>query len=168
MTKSVAAQKKKAIAPKKAKANSKKTAAAAPKPQPTTEKPATAVKKAQSTYEYWSVDHLNKRSIHNQICENIISSVASADFKDGDKLPAIREMSEYVGVNLNTTAKAYRELTVSGVLYSRRGKGVFVAEGGQKAAAALCEARLKELMTEALDIAECIGMSGKKLLNLGE
>jgi GntR family transcriptional regulator len=46
----------------------------------------------------------------------------------GEQLPAVRVLAEALVVNPNTVARAYQELIRDGLLESRSGIGVFVAE----------------------------------------
>ncbi len=48
--------------------------------------------------------------------------------KIGEQLPAVRTLAEILVVNPNTVARSYQELIRDGVLESRAGRGVFVAE----------------------------------------
>lgn len=77
-----------------------------------------------------SVNIYSSVSVYAQI-ENLIQfRIASGRLKPGERLPSVRELSEKLGVNPNTVAKAYRDLEVMGLLYTRRGMGVYVrAEG---------------------------------------
>ena len=45
-------------------------------------------------------------------------------------MPPVRKLAEKLLVNPNTVARAYRELETEGVLLTRRGSGVFVADNG--------------------------------------
>ncbi len=46
----------------------------------------------------------------------------------GDQLPTVKALSEYLGVNPNTVAKAYFRLRERGYVESMPGMGVFVSE----------------------------------------
>ena len=54
----------------------------------------------------------------------------------------MNELSGRLGVNANTVVKAYRDLSVVGILYSLRGKGVFVKDGANEASEAWCRSRI--------------------------
>src|ERR1700753_1363325 len=49
----------------------------------------------------------------------------------GDQLPPVRTLAETLVINPNTVARAYQELIREGLLESRAGRGVFVAERRQ-------------------------------------
>ncbi len=67
--------------------------------------------------------------IYLQIINQIKYMVASGRLTPGDKLPPVRKLAEQLLINPNTVARAYRELETAGVLNTRQGSGVFVAEG---------------------------------------
>jgi GntR family transcriptional regulator len=48
--------------------------------------------------------------------------------KEGDKLPAVREVVTMVAINPNTVVKAYRELENQGFIEKRTGIGTFVCK----------------------------------------
>ena len=80
-------------------------------------------------------------------------SIASGKLKDGDQLPSVRELSEWLDANPNTVAKAYRDLEIMGLVYTHRGMGVYINKGvqGQCRAKARAEivARAFEICSEA-------------------
>jgi GntR family transcriptional regulator len=66
--------------------------------------------------------------IYQQLTEQICAAIARGRLRPGDRLPSVRELSQSVVVNPNTVARAYTELEREGVLYTRPGMGVFVAQ----------------------------------------
>jgi len=66
--------------------------------------------------------------IYRQIIQHIRRSVILGHLKLGEQLPAVRVLAESLVVNPNTVARAYQELIRDGLLESRSGVGVFVAE----------------------------------------
>ena len=76
--------------------------------------------------------------IYLQIADAVRSAVASAVYRPGEALPSLRAMAIELQVNPNTVQRAYDELEREGLVYSQRGKGLFVAEQG--AASAQCHA----------------------------
>ncbi len=66
--------------------------------------------------------------IFRQIVQQIQRAVALGQLAVGQQLPAVRVLAEILVVNANTVARSYQELIRDGVLESRSGRGVFVAE----------------------------------------
>ncbi len=73
------------------------------------------------------LDYKSGRSIHDQITDGIRELIISGVLMENDKLPSVRELSVSLTVNPNTVQKAYKELELTGVIYSVQGKGNFVA-----------------------------------------
>jgi GntR family transcriptional regulator len=66
--------------------------------------------------------------IFRQIVQQIHQAVALGRLQIGEQLPAVRTLAEELVINPNTVARSYQELIREGVLESRSGRGVFVAE----------------------------------------
>jgi len=50
----------------------------------------------------------------DQIAEGIRLKIAAGEVRPGDELPPVRQLAADLGVNLNTVARAYRELEEAG------------------------------------------------------
>ena len=66
--------------------------------------------------------------IFRQIVQQVQRAVSTGQLKVGEQLPAVRSLAEILVLNPNTVARSYQELIRDGVLESRSGRGVFVAE----------------------------------------
>lgn len=64
--------------------------------------------------------------LYEQIKAQVRRAVVAGELKPDDSLPSIRELAGRLLLNPNTVARAYRELELEGVVYTRQGKGVFV------------------------------------------
>lgn len=62
----------------------------------------------------------------DQIAAGLRTAIASGQLAAGDRLPTVRQLAADLGVNLNTIARAYRELEKSGLLTTTRGRGTCV------------------------------------------
>ncbi|MBM3968983.1 MAG: GntR family transcriptional regulator [Planctomycetes bacterium] len=104
--------------------------------------------------------------IHDQIVTGLRGLIASGKLAEGDELPPVRQLAADLGINLNTVARAYRELTDAGLLASARGRGTIVIATVERAsgpraeerkrielgiAAALGDAKLAGLTREAAE-----------------
>ncbi len=63
-----------------------------------------------------------------QIVELIKRAIATGELCENEKLPSIREMSKGLKVNPNTMQRAYSQLELIGVTYTKRGMGSFISE----------------------------------------
>lgn len=101
--------------------------------------------------------------VYTQIKNNIQFAIASGVLKPGDRLPSVRELSEQINVNPNTVAKSYRDLEVSGYLYTRRGMGVFVNQGIEAKCREDSRRQVILRLHEAISEAKAAGMSADEI-----
>jgi Predicted transcriptional regulators len=73
-----------------------------------------------------------EKPIYLQIVEVICDRILSGEFKDGDRIPSVREYGTEIGVNPNTMMRSYEKLTEDGIIFNKRGIGYFVADGARK------------------------------------
>src|SRR5512136_3433515 len=64
---------------------------------------------------------------YRQVIDQILAGIATAALAPGDQLPTVRGLAVELQVNLNTIAKAYKELEIRGVLNTQQGSGTYVA-----------------------------------------
>ncbi len=102
-------------------------------------------------------------AVYVQIENCVQFAVASGLLKPGDKLPSLQEAAAKTNVNLNTVAKAYRDLDVLGIVYSRRGSGVFIRDGAQAKCKANCQRRIVARLHEVTAEAKTAGMTPQEI-----
>lgn len=74
---------------------------------------------------------LKKRSLYEDVANQMLNLIAEGKFRPGDRLPGEREMAETLGVNRGTLREALRVLEFMRVIEKRVGEGIFViAEPG--------------------------------------
>jgi len=95
--------------------------------------------------------------IFRQIMHQIQRAVAARSVRVGEQLPAVRTLAEALVINPNTVARAYQELIREGLLESRSGRGVFVAERRQVFSEAEQERRLRHLAEQLCHEAALLG-----------
>ena len=66
--------------------------------------------------------------IYEQIKKGIKGEISLGVLKANETLPSIRDLAAELVVNPNTVARAYRELELEGLIYTRKGKASFVSE----------------------------------------
>ena len=67
-----------------------------------------------------------------QIRQRIAAMILNQTAKEGEALPSVRSIAADLSVNPLTVTRAYDALVDLGVVESRRGMGMFVAEGGRE------------------------------------
>jgi len=65
--------------------------------------------------------------IYLQLMEQVKHAIETGALRPGEQLPGIRPLAEELVINVNTVAKAYRELEHEGVVELRHGAGAFVS-----------------------------------------
>jgi len=110
-----------------------------------------------------SIDIHSSVAVYVQIENHVQFAIASGRLKPGDQLPSVRELSERLGVNPNTVAKSYRDLEVMGLLYTRRGMGVFVNRNIELKCREECRKRIIGRMHEVVAEAKAAGMTRKEI-----
>src|SRR5688500_4584463 len=65
---------------------------------------------------------------YRQIIDQIKFGIAGGKLKTGEQLPTVRSLAVELKVNLNTVAKAYKELEIQRVLETQQGTGTFVGD----------------------------------------
>ena len=74
------------------------------------------------------MDFNENKPIYLQIADSIMEKILNHTYKEGDRLPSVREAAADAGVNANTMMRTYTLLEQSGVIFNKRGIGFFVAE----------------------------------------
>lgn len=76
----------------------------------------------------FQLDLKSRKSIYEQVVDNLKELIISGVLEPGNKLPSVRELSKTLTVNPNTVQKAYRELEIQKYVYTTQGLGTFVAD----------------------------------------
>lgn len=66
--------------------------------------------------------------VYSQLVEHIKLAIISGEFKLGERLPSVRELSAAAGVNPNTMQRAFAELERDGLVQTQRTAGRSVTE----------------------------------------
>jgi GntR family transcriptional regulator len=95
------------------------------------------------------VDLDDPTPLYVQIVQGLRRALARGEVVVGQKLPSVRQLAGDLGINLNTVARAYRQLEEEGFVRVRQGRGVRVVRTSSAGSTAAAEARL----VQALDLA---------------
>ena len=110
-----------------------------------------------------NIDIDSSVAVYVQIENHVRFAIASGRLKPGDQLPSVRELSERLHVNPNTVAKAYRDLEVMGLVYTRRGMGVYVNKGIEAKCRQESHERIVGQMHEVVAEAKAAGMTSSEI-----
>ena len=102
---------------------------------------------------------------YRQIIDQIIFGIAAGRLKTGEQLPTVRSLAVELKVNLNTVAKAYKELEILKVLETHQGTGTFIGEAKIQLSEKKKSAKLKEICNEFCAIAFSYGFSKQDIID---
>lgn len=93
-----------------------------------------------------SIEIEGSTPVFTQLIEQIKNAVLSESLSPGDALPSIRQLSNDLGINNKTVAKAYKLLERDSVIQTKGYRGTFVHPD----AMANCSIDINEWVTEKL------------------
>ncbi|MCP4131115.1 MAG: GntR family transcriptional regulator [bacterium] len=67
------------------------------------------------------------KAIYLQIADHITENILSGTWKEGDRMPSVRDLAVSIEVNPNTVVHTYNYLQEKGVIYNQRGIGYFIS-----------------------------------------
>ncbi len=73
------------------------------------------------------IDFNSDEAIYIQLRNQIIMGIATEMIHEGDALPSVRQMADYIGINMHTVNKAYSVLRQEGFVKLDRRKGAVVS-----------------------------------------
>lgn len=114
------------------------------------------------------IDPRNHVPIYLQIADGIREAVASGVYRPNEALPSLRALALEVQVNPNTVQKAYDALARDGLIYSRRGRGLFVAEQGEADARTRAEQAVRREFDQGVRAGRSAGMESKEVRDVFE
>ncbi len=74
----------------------------------------------------------NRQAIYLQIADYLCERILKRQWREGEKIPSIRDTAVMVEVNPNTALRTYTFLQEQGIIYNKRGIGYFVADDGYR------------------------------------
>jgi GntR family transcriptional regulator len=104
--------------------------------------------------------------IYQQLAQQIREAIARGELQPEANLPSVRQLSRELVVNPNTVARAYTELEREGLLVSRPGRGIYVAQPRNDLTRAARDRRLTEQLDRWLTEAVHLGYSAEEVLRL--
>ena len=74
-----------------------------------------------------------KQAIYLQLADQVCEQILRQAWREGERIPSIREFAVSVEVNPNTVARTFAHLQALGVINTERGTGFSVAPGALEA-----------------------------------
>jgi GntR family transcriptional regulator len=109
---------------------------------------------------------LSDEPLHAQISRQIRAKILSQDLDGGAALPSIRGLAKEQRVSVITVQRAYEDLEREGLLYSRRGKGFWVAPIPVGRKQRMAEERFTEALEVLVSHAAAEGLRGAEMRRL--
>ena len=112
------------------------------------------------------LDLKSRKSIYEQVMDQLKEQIMTGQMATGEKLPSVRELSKSITVNPNTVQKAYRELERQGYVYTTSGVGTFVADRSESHADLPALQKAQENLDDAFRQLLFLGIGYEKAKNL--
>ncbi|MGG1311606.1 MULTISPECIES: GntR family transcriptional regulator [Cohnella] len=109
----------------------------------------------------------NSKPIFLQIRDRIEDQIVNGQLKEQDQVPSTNQLVHFYKINHITVSKGINLLVEDGILYKKRGVGMFVAEGARekivrKRKAAFLDEYVRPMVLEA----EKLGISESEMVSL--
>ena len=85
--------------------------------------------------------------LYRRIAKTLEDGILSGAYRDGDPVPSTNQFARLYAINPATAARGVNELVEAGILYKKRGLGMYVCEGAREK---LLEARRKQFERDTL------------------
>jgi GntR family transcriptional regulator len=105
----------------------------------------------------FATDPSDELPVGLQLTWRLRALISTGQLSAGERLPSLRRLAEWAGVNLNTVRAAYEGLEDDGLVITRQGQGTFVVDGLRVAP------ELEEIASEALRRARDAGLGPRDL-----
>ena len=73
------------------------------------------------------IDFNSNEALYMQLRNQIVIGIATAQLREGDSLPSVRQLADTVGINMHTVNKAYALLREEGFIQLDRRHGAIVS-----------------------------------------
>lgn len=111
----------------------------------------------------------DEKSIYIQICEMIETDILRGILLEGERVPSTNELARMYTINPATAAKGVNMLVDEGILYKRRGIGMFVETGAAERIRRRRQQDFREKKISALLAeAKSLGISRSELIEMIE
>ena len=111
-----------------------------------------------------TIDYKDRRPIYEQIVSSIEDLAVRGVLEPDGQLPSVRQLAVELSINPNTIQRAYSQLEKTGVIYSVKGKGNFVAADPKRLREEKMEQILQE-MEKLLRQALALGVGRERMEN---
>ncbi|MFJ7829482.1 GntR family transcriptional regulator [Peribacillus sp. NPDC097284] len=105
------------------------------------------------------------KPIYLQIREKIEDQIVNDQLKEGDQAPSTNQLVSFYKINHATVSKGVNQLVEEGILFKKRGIGMFVAEGAKsKLVQKRKEAFVDQYVIGLVQEADNLGISEREIV----
>jgi GntR family transcriptional regulator len=105
--------------------------------------------------------------IYQQLADRIADDIVSGTYQEGAAVPSTNEYSAFYQISPITAAKGVNVLVEQGVLYKKRGIGMFVADGAREVLRERRRARFREqYIAPLVHEARLLGISADEAVDM--
>ena len=109
----------------------------------------------------------SSKPIFLQVRELIEDQIVNDQLKEGDQAPSTNQLVSFYKINHATVSKGINQLVEEGILYKKRGIGMFVTEGAkQKLVGQRKEAFVDNYVRSLVQEAEKLGITQDEIIEL--
>lgn len=113
------------------------------------------------------LDFNNEKSIYLQIAENIEDDIIKGTIEEETQIPSTNQMAVIYKINPATAGKGINILADRGILYKKRGIGMFVASGAKHVIQETRKSSFYEkFILSLMDEAKKLGIGTDELINM--
>ena len=106
------------------------------------------------------------KSIYIQVAEMIENEIILGNLKDEEQAPSTNQFAKIYNINPATAGKGLNLLVDEGILYKKRGIGMFVSEGARKKIINKRQSIFyKEILPQIIDEAERLEISLDEIID---
>src|SRR5512133_2011725 len=96
---------------------------------------------------------------YRQVIDQVLLAVADGRLRAGTQLPTVRQLAVDLSINLNTVAKAYREMEIRGIVETQQGTDTVVSTRKVERASREKRKALQDLVDRTIAAAESKGIT---------
>lgn len=111
----------------------------------------------------FKIDSKSPIPVWAQTKSRLLYLIMSGFYKEGEKLPTVRDLAVDYGINYNTANKVYRDLERDGFVETIRGKGCYVTDKARTEFFVI-DNDIDFLIQELIDKGTTVGMTGQEIV----
>ncbi|MDD4835218.1 MAG: GntR family transcriptional regulator [Lutispora sp.] len=109
----------------------------------------------------------DNKLIYMQIADSIEDDIISGALNEGEQVYSTNQFAKLYGINPATAAKGINTLVEEGILFKKRGIGMFVSEGARSVIMSKRKSKfVEEYITKLIHEARKLNITKEELINI--